>query len=1003
MTQKYYKYYPEDFRKPDVRVIHMDLDFDLFDTYTKVKSELHIESKISDLNSVSLNASNLKIISVSSPDCDLQYAYDEESKLLNIQFDRTFNKSEKLVINTETICCPTNHILEGLYFDVTPNGSPPQQITQCQQWGFQRIVPCIDDMTAKCTYKTTIRADSRYTNMISNGNISEPRTKILDIYGNETGRDIIVYEKVETPMAPYLFFLGVGTYDTYVKQFEYPDGSSFDLELLVFPGSLKRSAESSLSILSDAVMWVYLFTGPESYKDLEIRRQIFDLIKLREHLKYNLSSSFSGPGDLDRMMRNLKSVRMNIEKLNEKIVPGYKYTGSVYREIGMQNSNFGGMENVGNTTITMNRLIPHKSMTDSAFEYMAAVKVHEYYHNLNGSEVTGTSPFEIWLNEAVTVCVEEDFMSCFFGEDYIKLKNFISINTPISGALALDRGTSSMPIIPPGFNDPDDLITSVVYVKSPKIVRMIEHLVGKENFVRALDNYHRKYAHSNASTKDWLFEMSHISGIDIEKISDNWLYKSGYPIITISKRYDPENKVMDLTVSQIPSNKTYYKTFDKTYNKTYAKTNDTTDTEDSNAPVWTFPLTYAFYDRKGKVLHENSVLINEPVTKITIENLEKPSFSSFDKDGIIFGEIISGSDKKELYLQVRKDKNIVSRFRSFVEITIEEFSNIFTGASKAPSFEYCSLYHDLLCDQSLMQDTGALFLTVFENAGTKEKSSDFSNYKKLYETRRTIYKSIADTFKNSLLILYNDYSEISSSTEEDDKLYTKNTYLSYRSFKIKSRMVKNHVLSILSVLDTPDVWDIIRNQILNSNNATDENKAFFAWLNCSAPDKSDVFKKFMEKSKQNPVSYESFLSAVSSSYSKDTIDLIQLIEKDSSFKIEQSNDQRALYVNFARNRKLSIQTASGLDFLANSIIKLATVNEYNTVEMLNAFSSIDSMSRIDYLSLMHTLVHIYTNIEHDKCPAVSNRIKKIVAASPKAYREYERSTGVSLSDIFDLS
>jgi len=25
----------------------------------------------------------------------------------------------------------------------------------------------------------------------------------------------------------------------------------------------------------------------------------------------------------------------------------------------------------------------------------------QYYHNINGSQVTGESPFEIWLNEAV--------------------------------------------------------------------------------------------------------------------------------------------------------------------------------------------------------------------------------------------------------------------------------------------------------------------------------------------------------------------------------------------------------------------------------------------------------------------------------------------------------------------------------------------------------------------------------------------------------------------------
>jgi aminopeptidase N len=45
-------------------------------------------------------------------------------------------------------------------------------MSQCQQWGFQRILPVIDDCTAKCTMRTTIEADARYTHLISNGNVS---------------------------------------------------------------------------------------------------------------------------------------------------------------------------------------------------------------------------------------------------------------------------------------------------------------------------------------------------------------------------------------------------------------------------------------------------------------------------------------------------------------------------------------------------------------------------------------------------------------------------------------------------------------------------------------------------------------------------------------------------------------------------------------------------------------------------------------------------------------
>ena len=178
---------------------------------------------------------------------------------LIVRFKDPVLPKTRFTIHTETVCRPTKNILEGLYYDETPPGAPPQQITQCQQWGFQRLVPCIDDMTAKCTYTTTIIADERYTNLITNGNVVVPRQPA------GTGRVKITYENSITPMAPYLFFLGCGTYSTFSQECEYPDGRRCTLELLAPPGSDPVIADQALDILHDAVLWVNLFTGPGRY------------------------------------------------------------------------------------------------------------------------------------------------------------------------------------------------------------------------------------------------------------------------------------------------------------------------------------------------------------------------------------------------------------------------------------------------------------------------------------------------------------------------------------------------------------------------------------------------------------------------------------------------------------------------------------------------------------------------------------------------------------------
>jgi len=279
--KRLFKYYPEDFKDLPVKVLHMDLIFDVYDNYTNVKSKLRAKSLSTPISKLELNAKNLEVISISVEDYETEYKYKLDENKIIITFNKSLHPNTEFVINTETICRPTKNILEGLYYDETPPGAPPQQITQCQQWGFQRLVPCFDDMMAKCTYTTTIVADERYTNIITNGDIVEERHSI------GSGRDKIKYANVITPMAPYLFFLGVGTYSTFKREVEYPDGHTFMLEFLVPPNSKKEIADKALDVLHDCVIWTYLFTGPNQYDNLDIRNEMKLLIDEREKMKMN--------------------------------------------------------------------------------------------------------------------------------------------------------------------------------------------------------------------------------------------------------------------------------------------------------------------------------------------------------------------------------------------------------------------------------------------------------------------------------------------------------------------------------------------------------------------------------------------------------------------------------------------------------------------------------------------------------------------------------------------
>ncbi|MEN6379527.1 MAG: M1 family metallopeptidase [Methanofastidiosum sp.] len=933
--KRLFKYYPEDFKDLPAKVLHMDLIFDVYDNYTNVKSKLRAKSLSSTISKLELNAKNLEVISVSVENYETEYKYKTDENIIIITFNKSLPPNTEFVINTETICRPTKNILEGLYYDETPQGAPPQQITQCQQWGFQRLVPCFDDMMAKCTYTTTIIADERYTNIITNGDIVEER------HSMGSGRDKIKYANIITPMAPYLFFLGVGTYSTFKREVEYPDGHTFMLEFLVPPNSKKEIAEKALDVLHDCVIWTYLFTGPNQYDNLDIRNEMKLLIDDREKMK------------IEENNEKLQQIRKKLLDQNKKIIPGYKYTGTVYREIGMQNSDFGGMENVGNTTISTNRIMPFNDMTDNGFEYMVSVKVHEYYHNLNGSEVTGKDPFQIWLNEAVTVIIEKQYHEFLFGKDYGRLKTVLTLLAPSSGTFTSDQGSSVMPILPDGFNDPNELITGVTYVKAPEFVKMIETFMGKEKFVKALDLYHKRFSHGNATTEDWIRAMEEVSNMDFSKMAKQWLKQTGFPTVDIKSSYDTKLKKLTLELKQLAPKEGIY---------------------------WTFPLKIAVVDQKGNDIIEVVKKIDSSGASVVFEDIPEAHFISLNRDYSFYGKIDYGTDLEGLISQIRKDKNTIAKYVAFYKLFDREKMRLLDNLELEPITEVIDIYYELISEEALMEKVGGQFLTIFESVDDKKFAH---HYTKMYDVKKKIMEAIAKKYKKELIEIYKKYNTSCSGK----------TYIETKSLEIKRRQVKNASLSLLATLDTEDIHKIIKEQLYQSDSATDKLTAFSLYLNSSAKDKMEVLKLIEERSKKNLVSWESFLGIIASNSSEDTIKIIKRIESSDSFRIEQSNDQRALYVQFAHNRKKSLETEEGRNFLKDAIIKLSAINEYTAVNAIKVFGNIDDMEEKHHLELVKALIDIMSNITPEKMPSVYNTARRLLIGAPVALGKYKEIYG----------
>jgi len=94
-----------------------------------------------------------------------------------------------------------------------------------------------------------------------------------------------------------------------------------------------------------------------------------------------------------------------------------------------------------------------------------------------GSQVTGLSPFQIWLNEAVTVHIQRKREHLLFGDDFRRLYEVLISFRPGVGPLAQDESAVAMPIEPVGFNRTQELISMMTYVESVRAELLVDWLV----------------------------------------------------------------------------------------------------------------------------------------------------------------------------------------------------------------------------------------------------------------------------------------------------------------------------------------------------------------------------------------------------------------------------------------------------------------------------------------------------------------------------------------------
>ncbi|MBZ0155828.1 MAG: DUF3458 domain-containing protein [Alphaproteobacteria bacterium] len=879
--ERSFKYRREDFGDLPVTLHHLTIYLNFFEDRVEASNCLEMTAR-HDREEISLDANSLEILTVEwvgGPSDrngrPLEYFYDRGKSRLSVKLPRKVGEGERFFIRTLTRCFPSDHLLEGIYRDVTPPGAPQQYMSQCQQWGFQRIMPIFDDCRAKCTMTTTLEADNRYTHLISNGNIDRrlnPVGRPVPKPG-EPGRQVITYEN-PVPMAPYLFIACAGTWDMLEDEVVYESGRRVRLEYLVPPGTAGE-ARIPMEILKRSVLW--------------------------------------------------------IRKTQE-----YEYTGDTYRTICMNKSNFGGMENVGNTTIVTDAALINEHTLDTALLYAHAVIVHEFEHNQCGSETTMDTPFDVWLNEAYTVEVERQFMADVFDPSFIRLYQVDSIRNPLLGPLAIEDGGHAGRIVREGFNDPDELIDGVTYVKAAEVIRMLRLLLGPETFRAGKDLYFTRYRYGNAATDQFFQCFEEVSGTSLEQFRKGWLYTVGYPKVTATAEYEPTGRRYRIRFRQ--------------------------ETPSGLAPFH-LPLSLALVDVRGRDMDGTQRVfpMKEAEAELVIENIaEPPAFPSLNRDYSFYGTFLfRNATPVTRALQAQFDPNACNRVEAMRQLTDQERIRLLHDPDAEVSRHWVTLYGRILSDRSLPASLKAYILRIDEQPLDREYATW---YQELVGARERLMREVNRNVREQLL-------------EEFDRLdtYTVSTEL-LPAFGIEERMLKNVLLDLLACDDAPESHRLILEHYARATTATDRVAALTALNRSSAPSRRFVLEQAYEAWHSHLSGYANYLRVVAGGTRDDVFEMIEEEKKRPSFDITQPTWCRALFLPMAVNNKM-VWTDRGVAWVAGTVIELAPINATTTGRLLNTFQHAHRLRPDVREKVLSALERIVRSVPEDISPAIHGQAK----------------------------
>jgi aminopeptidase N len=255
------------------------------------------------------------------------------------------------------------------------------------------------------------------------------------------------------------------------------------------------------------------------------------------------------PGNLDKTQHAMESLKHSIRWDQQRF--GLELDLDRFMIVAVSDFNMGAMENKGLNIFNTKYVLANPSIaTDTDYANIEAVVGHEYFHNWTGNRVTCRDWFQLSLKEGLTVFRDQEFSADMVGTDSGRaVKRIEDVRVLRQHQFSEDAGPMAHPVRPDYYVEINNFYTVTVYEKGAEVVRMYQTLLGRDGFRKGMDLYFKRHDGHAVTCDDFRAAMADSSGHDLTQF-ERWYSQSGTPTVKVESRYDADQKIYELTLTQ---------------------------------------------------------------------------------------------------------------------------------------------------------------------------------------------------------------------------------------------------------------------------------------------------------------------------------------------------------------------------------------------------------------------------------------------------------------------